>query len=69
MLIIADHGNIERRVDKETGQPHTINLVHIGGDKPLDAGGSLSGLASTVSAMLGRAQPLEITDRSLIKFV
>jgi len=74
MLITADHGNIEQMVDKETGQPHTahtinpVPLVYVGGNKPLDAGGSLSDLAPTVLAMLGVAQPVEMTGRSLIKF-
>ena len=75
MLITADHGNIEQMVDKETGQPHTahttnpVPLVYVGGDRPLDAGGSLSDLAPTVLAMLGVEQPVEMTGRSLIKFV
>jgi 2,3-bisphosphoglycerate-independent phosphoglycerate mutase len=73
MLITADHGNIEQMVDKETGQPHTahttnpVPLVYVGGDRPLDAGGSLSDLAPTVLAMLGVEQPVEMTGRSLIK--
>ena len=75
MLITADHGNIEQMVDKETGQPHTahttnpVPLVYVGGDKPLDEGGSLSDLAPTVLAMLGVPQPVEMTGRSLIKLV
>jgi len=75
MLITADHGNIEQRVDKETGQPHTAHatnpapLVYVGGDKLLDAGGSLSDLAPTVPAMLGVEQAVGMNGRSLIKFV
>lgn len=75
MLITADHGNIEQMVDKQTGQPrtaHTTNrvpLVYMGGNQALDAGGSLSGLAPTVLAMLGVEQPVEMTGRSLIKSV
>jgi len=75
MLITADHGNIEQMVDKETGQPHTahttnpVPLVYVGGDQPLDEGGSLSDLAPTMLAMLGVEQPVEMTGRSLIKFV
>ena len=75
MLITADHGNIEQMLDKETGQPHTahttnpVPLVYVGGNLPLDAGGSLSDLAPTVLAMLGVGQPIEMTGRSLIKFV
>jgi 2,3-bisphosphoglycerate-independent phosphoglycerate mutase len=75
MLITADHGNIEQMIDKTTGQPHTahttnpVPLVYVGGDKPLDEGGSLSDLAPTVLAMLGVKQPVEMTGRSLIKFI
>jgi 2,3-bisphosphoglycerate-independent phosphoglycerate mutase len=73
MLITAGHGNIEQMVDKESGQPHSahttnpVPLLYAGGDKPLDAGGSLSDLAPTVLAMLGVGQPVEMTGRSLIK--
>jgi 2,3-bisphosphoglycerate-independent phosphoglycerate mutase len=73
MLISADHDNIEQMVDKESGQPHTahptnpVPLLYAGGDKPLDAGGSLSDWAPTVLAMLGVGQPVEMTGRSLIK--
>lgn len=75
MLITADHGNIEQMVDKETVQPHTahttnpVPLVYVGGDRPLDDGGSLSDLAPTMLAMLGVEQPVEMTGRSLIKLV
>lgn len=75
MLITADHGNIEQMVDKESGQQHTahttnlVPLLHVGGDKPLDEGGSLSDLAPTVLAILGVEQPVEMTGRSLIKTV
>ena len=75
MLITADHGNIEQMVDKETGQPHTahttnpVPLVYVGGDKPLDAGRQFVGFGSNVLAMLGVEQPVEMTGRSLIKFV
>ncbi len=71
MLITADYGNIEQMVDRETGQSHTAHTttVYVGGDKPLDAGGRLSDLASTVLAMLGVSQTVEITGLSLIKSV
>lgn len=72
MLVTADHGNIEQMVDKKTEQPHTTNLVplvYVGGDRPLDEGGSLSDLAPTMLVMLGVEQPAEMTGRSLVKFV
>jgi 2,3-bisphosphoglycerate-independent phosphoglycerate mutase len=74
MLITADHGNIEQMLDKVTGQPHTahtvnpVPLVYVGGNRPLEAGGSLSDLAPTILAILGVEQPIEMTGRSLIKF-
>lgn len=72
MLITANYGNIEQMIVIETGQPyaaHTTNpvpLVYAGGDKALDADGSLSGLAPTVLAMLGAELPFEMTSQSLI---
>ena len=72
LLLTADHGNIEQMVDKETGQPHTahttnqVPLVYVCGDKPLASGGGLSDLAPTMLAILGVAQPAEMTGRSLI---
>jgi 2,3-bisphosphoglycerate-independent phosphoglycerate mutase len=75
MLITADHGNIGQMVDKETGRPHTahttnpVPLAYVGGGQSLDEDGSLSHLAPIVLAMFGVEQPVEMTDRSLIKFV
>jgi 2,3-bisphosphoglycerate-independent phosphoglycerate mutase len=69
MLITADHGNIEQMLDKVS--THTVNpvpLVYVGGDRPLEAGGSLSDLAPTILAVLGVEQPIKMTGRSLIKF-
>jgi len=72
LLLTADHGNIEQMVDKTTGQPHTahttnkVPLVYVCGDKPLASGGGLSDLAPTMLAILGVAQPEEMTGRSLI---
>jgi 2,3-bisphosphoglycerate-independent phosphoglycerate mutase len=72
LLLTADHGNIEQMRDKVTGQPHTahttnpVPLVYVGGDHPLASGGSLSDLAPTMLAILGVAQPIEMTGRSLI---
>lgn len=60
-------------IDKKHGQPHTahttnpVPLLYAGGDKALDADGSLSDLVATILAMLGVEQPVEMTGRSLIK--
>ncbi len=73
MLITADHGNIEKMIDEETGQPHTahttnlVPLVLIGGTKSLADGGSLSDLAPTMLDILGVTQPVEMTGKSLIQ--
>jgi 2,3-bisphosphoglycerate-independent phosphoglycerate mutase len=72
LLLTADHGNIEQMVDGGTGQPHTahttnkVPLVYVGGDNALASGGGLSDLAPTMLAILGVAQPEEMTGRSLI---
>jgi 2,3-bisphosphoglycerate-independent phosphoglycerate mutase len=72
MLITADHGNIEKMVDEETGQPHTahttnpVPLLYVGQQGKLVAGGSLSDLAPTMLDLLGLSQPAEMTGRSLI---
>lgn len=72
MLITADHGNIEKMVDVESGQAHTahttnlVPLVHVGGSKPLADGGGLSDLAPTMLNILGVDQPVEMTGHSLI---
>ena len=72
MLITADHGNIEQMVDEGTGQPHTahttnlVPLVYVGNKGGLVPGGSLSDLAATVLAIMGIAQPPEMTGKSLL---
>ena len=73
MLITADHGNVERMQDREADQPHTahtvnpVPLVHLGpGEVRLAEGGTLADVAPTALALLGLAQPAEMTGRSLI---
>jgi 2,3-bisphosphoglycerate-independent phosphoglycerate mutase len=72
MLLTADHGNIEKMRDEETGQPHTahttnpVPLLYVGGKRSLVSGGSLMNLAPTLLAMLGALQPDEMTARSLL---
>lgn len=72
-LVTADHGNCERMI-AEDGSPHTAhttNLVHfiyVGADhaqvKLQD--GILADVAPTLLALLGVAQPAEMTGHSLI---
>ncbi|MBK0401255.1 2,3-bisphosphoglycerate-independent phosphoglycerate mutase [Limibaculum sp. M0105] len=75
MLVTADHGNCEVMVDPETGGPHTahttnpVPLVLVesgGGGHGLVAGGRLADLAPTLLALMGLAQPAEMTGRSLL---
>jgi 2,3-bisphosphoglycerate-independent phosphoglycerate mutase len=73
LLLTADHGNIEQMTDDSTGQAHTahttnlVPFVHVGGTRPLRAGGSLSDIAPTLLAILGASQPVEMTGRSLLE--
>ena len=73
ILITADHGNVEEMFDETNHQPHTqhttlpVPLVYVG-DRTLtlDSDGSLADIAPTMLALMGLAQPAEMTGRSLI---
>jgi 2,3-bisphosphoglycerate-independent phosphoglycerate mutase len=70
LLVTADHGNCEMMRDPVTGAPHTahttnpvpVMLMHSPG--PLH-NGRLADLAPTLLALLGVAQPPEMTGRCL----
>jgi 2,3-bisphosphoglycerate-independent phosphoglycerate mutase len=71
-LVTADHGNAERMLEDDGVSPHTAhttNLVPLilteNGFK-LREDGELSDLAPTVLALLGFAQPLQMTGEKLI---
>ncbi|TVP73463.1 MAG: 2,3-bisphosphoglycerate-independent phosphoglycerate mutase [Rhodobacteraceae bacterium] len=73
MLLTADHGNCETMIDPVTGGAHTAHTLNpvpvalIGG--PADAGlrdGRLADVAPTLLALMGLAQPPEMTGRSLL---
>ena len=72
MLISADHGNLEEMVDSE-GRPHTqhtvgpVPLVYVGRKATLRPG-ALSDLAPTALALMGLAQPDEMSGHSLVSF-
>ena len=74
LFITADHGNAEQMVDPATHQPHTahtLNLVPaiLVNGPPGDAlapHGSLADVAPTLVALLGLAQPAEMTGHSLL---
>lgn len=75
VLITADHGNAESKVDLKTSQPltaHTSNPVPFIlvsdelKDKNLREGGALRDVAPTILELMGIAQPEEMTGKSLI---
>lgn len=72
-VVTADHGNVERLVDRETNQPHTahtsepVPLVYAG---PRDVrfvdGGTLADVAPTLLELMDMRPPTAMTGRSLI---
>lgn len=73
-LVTADHGNCERMINLETGEPHTyhttqpVALFVIGdGYRNLRPRGILADVAPTVLDLLGIEQPAEMTGRSLLQ--
>lgn len=73
-LITADHGNCEQMQDPISGQVHTahttgpVPLVYTGPNQvTLNDGGALSDVAPTLLALMGLAQPSEMTGHSLAK--
>ncbi|HXW50680.1 MAG TPA: 2,3-bisphosphoglycerate-independent phosphoglycerate mutase [Candidatus Acidoferrales bacterium] len=74
MVLTADHGNAEEKVDLATGKPltaHTCNdvpLLLVSEPKlgPLRSGGKLADVAPTICQILGLAQPPAMTGRSLL---
>ena len=74
MFICADHGNAEKMVDYETGEPHTSHttnpvpfiLVNADPSFKLREGGCLADIAPTLLELMGLEQPKEMTGKSLI---
>ena len=74
LFICADHGNAEKMIDYETGEPHTAHttnpvpfiLVNYDKDVTLREGGCLADIAPTLLEILGLEQPEEMTGKSLI---
>ena len=74
MFICADHGNADKMVDQNTGEPftaHTTNavpfiLINSKGTKGLESSGKLCDIAPTLLDMMGLAQPKEMTGKSLL---
>ncbi|MGN0154256.1 MAG: 2,3-bisphosphoglycerate-independent phosphoglycerate mutase [Lachnospiraceae bacterium] len=73
LFICADHGNAEKMIDYETGEPHTAHttnpvpfiLVNYG-DVKLREGGCLADIAPTLLEIMELPQPAEMTGKSLI---
>ncbi len=73
LLVTADHGNAEMMRDPATGGPHTAHttnpvpvLLHNGPAGATLREGRLADIAPTLLALLGIAQPGEMTGRSLL---
>ena len=73
-IVTADHGNCDRMIDHESGEPHTyhttqpVPLFIIGdGYHNLRPRGILADVAPTVLALLGVEPPSEMTGQPLIK--
>jgi len=74
ILVTADHGNVEKMVDEETGQPYTahtvgdVQAVLINAPKEVVGleKGRLADIAPTLLDLLKIAQPKEMTGKSLL---
>ncbi len=74
MFICADHGNAEKMIDYETGEPHTAHttnpvpfiLVNYDEAYGLREGGCLADIAPTLLEIMGLPQPPEMTGKSLL---
>ncbi len=74
VIITADHGNCEMMFDQTNKQAHTqhttnlVPFIYVGRKAKLAKTGALSDLAPTLLQMMGVAQPIEMTGKSLITF-
>jgi 2,3-bisphosphoglycerate-independent phosphoglycerate mutase len=73
VVITADHGNAEKMYDPDTHQPHTahtlslVPVVYVGRPARIAAHGALRDIAPTLLALMGLAQPPEMTGQSLVE--
>lgn len=76
LIVTADHGNAEQMFDPTTNAPHTAHTLYeveciivdpdLNKDTKLRSGGRLADVFPTVLAMMGQAQPDEMTGQSLL---
>ena len=74
VIITADHGNCEQMHDHTANQAHTqhttnlVPFIYVGRKATVNKTGALSDLAPTMLAIMGAAQPIEMTGKSLVNF-
>ena len=74
LFLCADHGNAEKMIDYETGEPHTAHttnpvpfiLVNYDPAYTLREGGCLADIAPTLLQIMELKQPAEMTGKSLL---
>ena len=74
LFICADHGNAEKMIDYETGEPHTAHttnpvpfiLVNYDPAYTLKEGGCLADIVPTLIETMGMTKPAEMTGKSLL---
>lgn len=74
LFICADHGNAEKMIDYETGEPHTAHttnpvpfiLVNYDDGVKLREGGCLADIVPTLLEIMELPKPAEMTGKSLI---
>ena len=73
LLVTADHGNCELMKNPETGGPHTAHTTNpvpvmlVGARARAIGDGRLADIAPTLLALMGIAQPAEMTGQSLLR--
>ncbi len=73
-LLTADHGNVEKMYDEETGQPHTahtsepVPLIYLGRQAKATAiAGTLSDVAPTLLSLMNIEKPADMTGQPLFE--